>query len=171
MRLSHILFFFFAVILFQGCGYKPSVDYAKDQIGNKVFVNLIISLEDPRNAAIIKDSMNEIIIHRLGSNIVTNPNEADTILDLKLNSVSMGVVQYDNQGYEKVYKAVVNILVNLNKRGVKKSFSVRGDYNFSIDAGAEISDANRFNAIRQASSKALDEVVSKIAIYSFKKED
>ena len=171
MRVTYLLFLFFAILLFQGCGYKPSVDYAKEQLGERVFVNLIIDLEDPRNAAIIKDSMIEILVQRLGTKVVTNPNIADTIMNLKLESVSMRLIQYDSEGYEKVYKAVVNILVELRKMGDIKSFNVTGDYDFSIDAGAEISDANRFNAIKEASSKALTNVISKLSIYSFKKEE
>lgn len=169
MKLSQLLFSCFLVFFISACGYKPSVHYAKDQLKGKIFVNLLTDLEDPRNAVLIKDAMNEIIVHRLDSKIVYDRKLADTIMDLKLNSVSMQVLQDDDQGYNKLYNAVVNINVKYDNGKEKKSFNVTGDYDFSIDAGTTITDTRRFEAIRNAASEALEEVISKIAVNSFKK--
>ena len=169
MRLSQLLFLFSLFFILTACGYKPSTHYAKEELKGKIFVSLIIDLEDPRNAVLIKDAMNEIIVHRLDSKIVYNRELADTIMELKLKSVSMSVLQDDDQGYNKLYKATVMIQVAYNNQEVIKSFTVSGDYDFSIDAGTTISDTRRFEAIRSAASEALEEVISKIAVNSFKK--
>ncbi len=169
MKLSQLLFLFSLFFVLTACGYKPSTHYAKEELKGKIFVNLLIDLEDPRNAVLIKDAMNEIIVHRLNSKIVYDRKLADTVMDLKLNSVSMSVLQDDDQGYNKLYKAKVNVEVKYNNKEVIKSFNVSGDYDFSIDAGTTISDTRRFEAIRSAASEALEEVISKIAVNSFKK--
>ncbi|RXK03363.1 LPS assembly lipoprotein LptE [Halarcobacter bivalviorum] len=158
------------VFLFTACGYKPSSHYAKRQLEGSVFVNLIINLEDPRNAVIIKDAMHELIVHRLDSNLVFDKKLADTILDVKLNSVGMQELQDDEDGYNNLYRAVVTILVSYHKDGAKKSFTVSGDYEFSINKGSTITDSKRFEAIRNAATKALEEVISKLAVQSFEKK-
>jgi hypothetical protein len=170
MKLSHVLFSFFVIFFMTACGYRPASHYAKKELSGKIFVNLIINLEDPRNAVIIKDAMNEIIVHRLDSQIVYDRSLADTIVNVKLNSVSMQTLQYDEQGYNRLYKAVVSIKVDYTKKStkIKKSFSVSGDYDFSI-AGKTITDTKRFEAIKAAAAKALEEMISRIAVNSFAK--
>lgn len=157
--------------LFIACGYKPSSYYAKQQLKGSIFVNLIINLQDPRNAVIIKDAMHEIIVHRLDSNIVFDRKLADTILDLKLASVKMQELQYDESGYNKLYRAIVKIEVKYKKENETKSFDVSGDYEFSIGDGSTITDTKRFEAIKNAASKALEEVISKLAVQSFSKKE
>lgn len=171
MRLSQLLFLFSFIFIISGCGYKPATYYTKKEIDGKVFVNLLINLEDPRNVVLIKDAMNEILVHRLGTQLVIDPSEADTILNLELRSVSMLQVQSDADGYSKVYKAVVSINVSYGEGANKKAFTVSGSNDFTIDSGTTISDTNRYQGIRAASNKALEEVVSRLAINSFKRKD
>lgn len=173
MKLSQILLSFFLVLIItsiSACGYKPSSHYAKEQLKGKVYVNLIIDLKDPRNAVLIKDAMNEILVHRLDSTIVYDRALADTIMDVKLNSVSMIVLQEDENANNELYKAVVNIYVKYYNKTESQTFNVSGDHDFSIGDGTSITDAKRFEAIKKASSKALEEVISKIAVNSFKKD-
>lgn len=168
--MKHSLLFLLVVFVFTACGYKPSSQYAKKQLEGSVYVNLIINLEDPRNAVIIKDAMHELIIHRLDSKLVFDKTKADTIVNVKLNSVSLQELQDDEKGYANLYRAVVSILVSYEKDGKKKSFTVRGDNEFSINSGATVTDTKRFEAIRAASSKAIEEIISKLAVQSFDKK-
>lgn len=170
MKLSQLLLSFFLIFFVTACGYKPSSSYAKEKLTGNVFVNLIINLEDPRNAVLIKDAMIEIIVHRLGSKVVYDKALADTIMDVKLNSVSMSSLQSDEDGYVDLYKATVNIFVKYTNNEGTASFTVTGDYDFSIADGSTITDTKRFEAIKNASSEALEEVISKIAVSTFKKK-
>jgi len=68
--MKNSLLILLVLFLFSACGYKPSSYYAKQQLEGSIYVNLILNIEDPRNAVIIKDTMHELIVHRLGSNIV-----------------------------------------------------------------------------------------------------
>ncbi|XPV68021.1 MAG: LPS assembly lipoprotein LptE [Halarcobacter sp.] len=170
MRAGLLLVCLLSLFILTGCGYKPSSYYVKKELSGKIFVDLKVSLQDPRNSVIIKDIMNKLIVNRLDSQIVNSKELADTVLKLKLNSVSMQELQYDSLGYNKLYKAVVSILVEYkNKKSTKKnSFKVSSDYDFSIDNGTTITDTKRYEAIKVAAKRALDDVISKLAVSSFK---
>lgn len=169
MRLNLLVFHIILIFTITACGYKTSSHYAKEQLKGKVFVNLLIDLQDPRNTVLIKDELSEILVHRLDSKLVYERSLADTVLDLKLKSVSMEELQYDDQGYNKLYKAVVKIYVKYKNKEKTESFFVSGDYDFSIDDETTITDTKRYNAIKNAASEALEEVISRLAINSFKK--
>lgn len=169
MRAGLLLVCLLSLFILTGCGYKPSSYYVKKELSGKIFVDLKVSLQDPRNSVIIKDIMNKLIVNRLDSQIVNSKELADTVLKLKLNSVSMQELQYDSLGYNKLYKAVVSILVEYKNKSTKKnSFKVSSDYDFSIDNGTTITDTKRYEAIKVAAKRALDDVISKLAVSSFK---
>lgn len=170
-KVLFVLFSFNILIVFTGCaGYKPVSTYAKKELNGKVFVKLYVDLKDPKNAVLIKDAMNQLLIQKLGAKLVYDEGLADTIMYVRLNSVSISTLQYDKDGYNKLYKAVAKILVRYTKKDTNKtkSFTVEGENTFSVDDGSTISDTKRFDAIKSASDDALDEVLSKIAISSFK---
>lgn len=168
-----LLFFVFTISIaffINACGYKPSTYYAKKEMEGNVFVKLDVSLEDPRNSVLVKDAVNKILLQKLDSKIVNDRNRADVIMNLGINKVKISTLQYDKEGYNKLYKAEVVIKVDYFRKddGIKKSFTVDGEYDFSIDIGTTLTDSNRFDAISNASTKAVDEILSKIAVASFK---
>lgn len=168
-----LLFFVFTISIaffINACGYKPSTYYAKKEMEGNVFVKLDVSLEDPRNSVLVKDAVNKILLQKLDSKIVNDRNRADVIMNLGINKVKISTLQYDKEGYNKLYKAEVVIKVEYFRKddGIKKSFTVDGEYDFSIDIGTTLTDSNRFDAISNASTKAVDEILSKIAVASFK---
>ena len=135
-----------------------------------VFVNINVSLEDPKNSVLVKDAIIKLLIQKLDSKLVSEQSKADVIMNIAISSVSLQTLQYDSSGYNKLYKAVVVLGVNYTRKdnGVKKSFTVDGEHDFSVDNGATITETKRFDAISNASNKALDEVLSKIAVSSFR---
>ncbi len=120
-KLLFVVFTFFISFSFLACGYKPSSYYAKQQMEGNVFVKLNISLEDPKNAVLVKDAINKILIQKLDSRIVNDQNNADVMMNLAINSVSISTLQYDKKGYNKLYKAVVVIKVDYFRKddGIK----------------------------------------------------
>lgn len=170
-KVLFVLFTFTISFSILGCGYKPSSYYAKEELSGNVFVNVLVDLEDPKNTVLVKDSINQILIQKLDSNLVTNEALADVVINLSVNSVKMQTLQYDRSGYNKLYKAVIRIKVSYYKKSEnkRKSFDLEGEYDFSIDNGTTISDSQRFEAIKAASDKALEEFISNVAVLSHKK--
>ncbi|MBP9490402.1 MAG: hypothetical protein KBE77_03055 [Aliarcobacter sp.] len=171
-KVLFVLFTFFISFSFFACaGYKPSTHYAKEEISGKVFVKVSIDLEDPKNSVLIKDSITQLLIQKLDVELVNKESLADTVMNVGVNSVSMQTLQYDKAGYNKLYRAVVQIDISYFKKSEnkRKSFSVDGEYDFSVDNAGTINDTQRYNAIQKASEKAIEEVLSKIAVQSFKK--
>ena len=169
--LNLVLITFVLSTLFAGCGYRPASHYAKKEISGKVYVNLEVELSDPKNSVLIKDALNELLVHKLNAQLVYTEEEADTLMNISLGSVSLSEQSYGDDGYAKLYQATVSIYVDYQKKDQKKrSLSVSGRYDFSIDDGSStISETKRFEAIKTASTKALDEVISKLAVQTFKK--
>lgn len=169
-NLPFLIFTVIFAFLFSACGYKPSSYYAKQEMQGNVFVKLQVSLEDPKNSVLIKDAVNKILIQKLDSRMVDDINNAEVVMNLSIRSVRISALQYDKEGYNKLYKSVVVIGVDYYRKdnGTKKTFTVDGEYDFSIDNGTTISESNRFDAITNASNKAIDEILSKIAVSSFK---
>jgi hypothetical protein len=169
-KLMFLAFSVFFCITFISCGYKPSTYYAKQEMEGNVFVKLNVALEDPKNSVLVKDAVNKILIQKLDSKIVSNPNNAEVMMNLGINSVSIVALQYDKAGYNKLYSAVVVIKVDYFRKdnGIRKSFTVDGEYEFSVDDTTTITDTKRYDAISNASNKAIEEILSKIAVSSFK---
>lgn len=156
--------------LFVACGYKPSTYYAKKEMEGNVYVKLDVSLVDPRNSVLVKDAVTKILIQKLNSNLVDKEKDADVVMNLGISSVNLSALQYDAKGYNKLYKAEVFIKVDYYRKenGIKKSFTIDGEYDFAVDIGGTITDANRYDAITKAADQAVSEVVSRIAVQSFK---
>ena len=170
-KVLFVLFTFTVSFSILGCGYKPSSYYAKEELSGNVFVNVLVDLEDPKNSVLVKDSIHQILIQKLGSQLVATESIADVVMNLSVNSVKMEVLQYDTSGYNKLYKAVIHIKIAYFKKSEnkRKSFDLEGEYDFSIDNGTTISDSQRFEAIKFASDKALEEFISNVAVLSYKK--
>lgn len=168
-KVLFVLFTFASVsLVLSGCGYKPSSYYAKKELSGKVFVKLFVDLKDPRNAVLVKDALNQVLIQKLNRNLVFDEDLADTIMKVKIDSVNMQELQYDKDGYNKLYRALVKVAIEYTKKdGDTKKISLEGENNFSIDDGTTITDTKRFEAIKNAADDALDEFLSKVAVQSF----
>ena len=156
-----ILGLFIVLLFVSGCGYIPASKQARKVVGEKIFVEVIVSLEDPENAVLIKDAARKAVVTRFHSSLVPQ-NEAKTTLWVSLSSISFSPLQYDENGYVIVYRANVNINVIRRAKAEQKSYNSRGTYDFTIEPNAIITDTQRFEAIRQASLKALDSFVAQV---------
>lgn len=159
------------VVILTGCGYKPSSFYAKKKIQGSVYVHVVINLEEPKNSVLVKDALNEIVVGQFNTKLVSKRSLADTVLTVNLSSVGNQELQKDKDGYANLYRTNVNITVAYAGPNGNGTTSVSGSYVFSVVAGSTISDAKRFEAIKIASSKAFEEIVSKFAVESFKKDE
>ncbi len=162
---SLIIFFMF---LINGCGYKPTYQYAKKVMGEGIYVDTKVSLIDPQNSVLITDALREAVISKFHSNL-TSKDKADSWMQTTLNSINFQPIQYDNNGYVIAYKTIVTLKTKYHDKNKKiRVINTTGDYDFSIEANSVISDNKRFEAIKFASIKAMDELISKISIKGMK---
>lgn len=166
--MKRILSLILIAAFFLSCGYKPTSIYTKEILGEKIYAEVEISLEDPENSIIIKDAVNEAIVSQFHS-ISTSKQDASSQLYLVLNSVSFVPIQYDENGYAIAYKTYVSLKSRyIDKNKEQHIISTSGNYDFPIRSNSLISDTKRFEAIKFASQKALDELRSKIAVRTIK---
>lgn len=159
--MKKLLGVFIALVMVSGCGYIPASKQARKVVGEKVFVEVTVSLQDPENAVLIKDAARKAVVTRFHSSLVPQ-SEAKTTLWVELSSIGFSPLQYDENGYVIVYRANINIKVTRRNNGEQKSYNARGSYDFAIEPNAIITDVQRFQAIRQASLKALDSFVAQV---------
>jgi len=151
-------------LLFSSCGYKPTNIYTKKVLGDSIYVDVAISGVDPQNSVLITDAINQAVITKFRSKLVSK-ERATTKMYVSLNSVSFKPIQYDNNGYVIAYKTLVSLNTRyIDRSGKQRVISSSGDYDFSIEANSVISDNKRFDAIKFGALKAIDELISKISV-------
>jgi len=153
---------FFATFLIS-CGYKPTAIYSKNILGDKIYADVKISLKDPENSILIKDAINEAIISKFHSKIAPKES-ASSKLFINLKSVNFRPIEFDRNGYVITYKSLVTLETRyIDKNNSSHIILTSGDYDFNIESLSVISDTLRFNAIKEASLKAIDALISKIS--------
>ena len=171
MKLKTTIVTFFLFFTLFGCGYKPSTYYAKQVLGDNIFVKVNINASTPENSVLIKDAINEAVYNRFKSKL-TNKANADTFITLSLGSVSLSTLSYDEKGYAVLYKNVVNINFNVKDKFHKThSISSSGEYSFAIETQGVISEQKKFDAIKIASIKAIDKFIAQMAYIGYKNEN
>ena len=169
--MRQFLFLCTTLILFVACGYKPTMYYSKEVLGDRIYVEVKTSLKDPENTVLIRDAMNEAVITKFRSRIVPR-QKATSQLVMELKKVSFLPIQYDKNGYVIAYKTYVDLLTHYrDKNGHQGSIASRGDYDFTIESNSVISDTKRFEAIKYASYKAVDEFISKLSIKGIRSDN
>ena len=170
--MKNFVYLFLITLLFLGCGYKPSSHYAKTAIEGKVYVNLTIDIENTQNSIFVKDAMNEMILNQFNASLTHDRKEADTYVLVALSSVSHTSISTDDDGYAKSYRTTVNINVSYNKVNEPvKTVSVSDYYDYTVDSDSVITDQKKKVAVKIASTKALSNIFSKIAIKSIQTSD
>jgi hypothetical protein len=152
------------MVFLTACGYKPTSIYTKKVLGASIYVKVETSLEDPENSILIRDALNEAVIYKFNAK-TTAKEQATAQLYVKLEHVGFQPIEYDNNGYVIAYKTNVTLLTRYHDRyGKENSLRTEGDFDFNIASNSVISDTKRFNAIKEASQKAIDAFISRISV-------
>lgn len=170
--MKSLIYSFFIITLFIGCGYKPSSSYAKTAIEGNVYVDLKIDIDNSQNSVFVKDVMNEMVLNEFNASLTNNKKEADTFVLVELSSVSHTSISTGDDGYTKSYRTSVSIKMIYNKvNEKKKTVTVSDYYDYTVDSDSVITDQKKKVAVKIASTKALSNIFSKIAIQNMKKND
>ena len=151
----------FLIFLISGCGYRPVSHYTKSVTGQSVYISTQTFKQDPENSVLIRDALSEALQIRMGIRPVREKN-AETSLRLELDKLTFVPLQYDENGYVVYYRA--NISMDVVASASPKPFKIIGHFDFSVEPNAIITDTLRFEAIEKASLKAVDSLISKLAV-------
>ena len=156
-------------LLFSGCGYQPSSKEARKVMGDTVSTKVIISMTDPENTVVLKDALDEAVIRRFQTNL-RHRKDAKTHLDIELKSVSFNALQYDQNGYIISYRTTINLVITRMTSVLTKRYTAVGNFDFTINPNAIITDQQRFEAIANSATKALDSFVAQVAAEGSRKK-
>ena len=147
------------IVLFYGCGYRPSSSYTPKTLGDRVYIEVDVSLSDPENSVLIRDTITKAIYTRLKS-VTSKKRRAKSTIKVKYKDIRFIPLEYDKNGYVVHYQAdvILDFLFQRENQKVKKSLI--GRYDFPIRPSAIISTSLRFKAIEEGSKKALDEFIA-----------
>lgn len=161
-RFLQVLLVVLVVSLFTACGYKPSAKYSREVVGERISTSVTISAQDPENTVIIKDAVDSAIVEVFHASL-TSKNHSDTHLSLSISPPRYTPVQYNSDGYVIAYRTAITLVIMRETSGVKKRYSTKGTYDFTIVPNAVITDQERFVAIRESSAKAISAFVAKVS--------
>lgn len=170
--LISLLTIYYSLFTLSGCGYKPSSHYAKNEISGKVYVDVTIDIENAQNSVLIKDMMNEMIINQFEAELIAIKSEANSFMKVHLSNVSHTALTTDlATAFAKTYRTTVDVTVSYHKKETQtKKITVSNYYDYNVENESTVSDEKKQEAVKVASKKALDDILSKIAIGSFKKQ-
>ncbi len=152
----------YALFTLTGCGYKPSSHTAKVVMKETVSTEVVISMEDPESAVLIKDVLNEAIIRRFQASL-RDKAHAQSHLKISLDSVMFLPLKYDENGYITAYRAKITLHIFRTTGDTNKEYRAYGTYDFALEPNAIISDLARLEAIKFGSAKALDSFVAQVS--------
>ena len=155
------VFIIISALLIGGCGYRPLSHNVQNVIGDRVYVEIETFQQDPENSVLIKDALNEAFEIRTKVRPVKKIY-ADTSLYLKLDKLTFTPLRYDKNGYVIFYRTTISMSAVLSNSS--ETFDIYGHFDFPVEPNAIITDSLRFEAIKQASLKAIDMLMSKISI-------
>ena len=150
------------LVLFSACGYRPSAKFARGIVGEKISTSVRISAQDPENTVIIKDAVDSAIIESFHASLVER-SQSESHLDLSISKPTYTPVQYDANGYIVGYRTTIVLNIIRYHNGLSKKYFARGTYDFTIVANAVITDLERFEAIRNSSSKAIKSFIAQVS--------
>ena len=159
----------FLFTMLTGCGYQPSSKEAKKVMGESVSTEIIISMTDPENTVVLKDALDEAVIRRFQTNL-RHRKDAGTHLQVELNNVGFNALQYDSNGYIISYRTTINLAVTRITTNFSKRYNAVGNFDFTISPNAIITDQQRFDAIANSATKALDSFVAQVAAEGTRKK-
>ena len=174
--MKHQLNYFTSILIlslfsFSGCGYKPTSYYAKNEIKGKVYIQSSIDIDNSENSILIRDVVNELVISKFDTTIVNKKDISDMVITASLNSVTHTGLETSEDGYTTLYRATVSISISYKENrtnGKNKTVTVTNYYDYAVDSDSVVSSEKKLEAVRLASSKALTDIFSKIAIQVFK---
>lgn len=151
-------------LFFCACGYIPTSKMADNVFQDNIYLEVDISVKDPKNSVFVVDAVRDVLINKFDKNPVEK-SKAEDFMYVKVGNLDFQPIIYDENGYVVAYRVKLYLEFNIElKNGLNDTIRTSGDYDFDILPNSVISDNVRYEAIRSASEEAFDEFVSIIAM-------
>ncbi|RUM63690.1 MAG: hypothetical protein DSZ04_04740 [Sulfurimonas sp.] len=161
-QISILLLVIIITVSISNCGYKPSSKYAKEILGNKISTSIVISQTDPQNSLIVKDAVDKAIIAVFHASLVER-RYATTHLVINMSTPSYSPLQYNTDGFIIAYRAKITLMISRESKDLKKIYTSRGTYDFSVVPNSVLTDKERFDAIKFSSFKAISAFITQVS--------
>ncbi len=148
--------------LFTSCGYRPSSNYARMALGEKISTSVVISKQNPENMVLIKDAIDSAIVQVLHASLAPR-NEADSHLVFSISQPSYSPIQYNSNGYVIGYRMRITLSITRYYNGKEKHYTAKGTSDFAITPNAVVTDQDRFDAIELSAAKAINSFIAQIS--------
>lgn len=157
-----------SLIFILGCGYKPASTYTKEFFDDEIFTKIKLLLSEPENSIVIKDAVNEAIAIRFQGKVTKNP-EAKSRLFVEVDKIDFREIEYDKNGYITRYS--IKVVLNIDYQSMNRNFKFKteGFYEFKVEPASILTDFKRYEAIKEASLRAIDMFITKVLIAGYKK--
>lgn len=162
IKLHKLLLLLVLLLQLSACGYKPSAIFAREVVGEKISTTVVISSENPENTVLIKDAVDKAIITVFHASL-SDKEHADTNLILSINAPTYSPIEYNENGFIISYRATIVLSIIRETKDIKKRYTNRGTYDFSVVPNAVLTEQERFNAIKFSSAKAITSFISQVA--------
>ena len=159
IKIAFLLFIFFNLV---GCGYRPSSQFARQTLGEKISTSVVISALDPENTVIIKDAVDSALIQVLHSSLV-DKEYSDTHLVLRMGTPVYTPIIYDTNGYIIGYRMGITLFIKRFHNGVSTTYTTRGNHDFEVAPNAVVTDQDRFDAIKISATKAIRAFIAQVS--------
>ena len=161
-KMIKITLLLFTVFNLVGCGYKPSSQYARQTLGEKISTSVVISALDPENTVLMKDAVDSSVIQVFHSSLV-DKEYSDTHLILNMSTPIYTPIIYDVNGYITGYRMSITLYIQRYHNGVSTKYTTRGNHDFEVAPNAVVTDKDRFDAIRFSATKAIRSFVAQVS--------
>ncbi|VAY86227.1 Probable lipoprotein Cj1090c [hydrothermal vent metagenome] len=144
--------------------------YVKNEINGNVFIDLNVYTNNTVNSVYLKEIANEIIISEIGASLTNNSKKADTSIVIYFSNISFIALEYDVQGYVKLYRTTVHIKFNYKNKEhkIRRLLNVSASHDYFVDESSIITDLKKEESIKIATRKALSEIFSKVGTESLR---
>ncbi len=153
-------------LIFLACGYVPVASLSDKIFGEGVYVEITMDPQLPEASVSAKDTINLAVLTRL-NNSLASKQKAQTIIDMRVLSVSSTPVAYDANGFVSHYRATVSLSFKVqNKNGTTFSTNSSGYYDYAASStSALLIEEAKLAAVSNATIQALDKFISQMAYY------
>lgn len=142
----------------------PISAYSKDLVNKKIYTKVSIPVESPDFAVDLTDVINSVLIEKFKSNITSNKDQADCIIDISKISSSSQSLKINDDGLSTLNRVSVTLNAQVFCKNIPTKTAQGTGYQDYLALTKQTLQTQDLAAINEASKKALDDLIAKIVV-------